>query len=255
MSSWIPASRLEFGLTRDHINYIDGPSDDDHALPQNDNNNASTLDSDLLGLLDLVGPTPTAKLAATEFQNCFYQDTPAPLLTNHIVQLPLDNSTETIIYEPQQDDILKTAFHNSINDDCSSDSGYSSSPGEFYLEVMEPLPSSSGTQALKRTFEDDFKEESDCKKVRLSNSERCKKNREKKKQDLKAGECEARQLELTNECLKVKLEEMEQRVVKYRKIKDLIIFQARAGLTLTPAQHQRINNKVQEALIYINFGV
>jgi len=269
VSSWIPASRLRFGSL---INFIDGPSDHDLAFLQHNindhasgvappvtqvitstgghlqhtNNHASTLDAELLDLLDFVGPSPNNKVPVTEYQ--------APEPTNHIIQLPLDNFTEETIFNAkphpeQQDDLLKSAsFNTSINNDSSS------LVPEFSMEIMEPIPSSSGTQTLKRALQEDCQDVFSCKKVKLSNSERCKKNREKKKEDLKAEEDEAKQLELTNECLKVKLAEMEEKVVKYRKIRDLIVFQARAGLTLTPAQHQRINNKVQEAIININFG-
>jgi len=245
----------------DLFNLIDGLQDHDQALLQpttsNSNSNVITLDQ-ALNLFDLDGqPCQESAASFTTLENAnanWLNESPAQ--ANHLAQpqLPLTNFDGNIISDPFQaeGDILQLALQNINNIDSSSDDS-SSSTQDFSVAIQ--LPSTlSGNKASKRSLTEETKTEQDAKKIRLSESERCKKYREKQKEDKKAEENELEHLERVNYCLKDKLGEMEEKMIKFRKIRDLIVFQAGAGLALTPEQHQAINDKVQEALFDINFG-
>jgi len=244
---------------RDIISYIDGLQDHDQALLQptsNNISNANTLDKDLMGLLDLVGPPCQESTSYTTLENANWINE-SPAQANHIVQnvqLPLDNFDGNIISPAEGDILLQALNKNNIETDNSTPSNQDSLVTNQLPEDQMPSTLPGTSRTTKRSLTEDTKREQDAKKIRLSESERCKKYRERQKEDKKAEEKEVEQLERQNYCLKDKLENMEEKMIKFRKIKDLIVFQAGAGLALSPAHHQKINSKVQEALFDINFG-
>jgi len=238
----------------DLFNLIDGLQDHDQALLQptsfNSNSNVISLDQALIHF-DLEGQPCQDSASYTPLENAnWINESPAQANQLAQPQLPLANFDGKIISEPSptEDDILQFALQNINNIDNI----------DFSIAIQLPenqLPTTlSSTRASKRSLKEDTNKKQDAKKIRPSESERCKKYRERQKEDKKAEENELEQLERVNYCLKDKLEILEEKMIKFRKIKDLIIFQAGAGLALTPEQHQAINDKVQEALFDINFG-
>jgi hypothetical protein len=210
------------------------------------------LDFDL-GLFDLEGPPSQESVNYTTLESCNWLNE-SSAQANQLTQQTLANFDGNIFSAPSpaEDDIVQQALQN-IN---TLDSSSSSQDSYWTIHIPEDqMPSTlPDTRATKRSLTEDTIREQDAKKIRLSESERCKKYREKQKEDKKAEENELEHLERVNYCLKDKLEIMEEKMIKFRKIKDLIVFQAGAGLALAPEQHQKINDKVQEALFDINFG-
>jgi len=214
------------------------------------------LDFDL-GLFGLEVSPCQESASYTSLENANWINE-SPAQANKLAQLPLTNFDGNIFSsDPTQPkgDISHNTFHNIINIDNS----FSSAPQDSYVTIHileDQLPSTlPAVRATKRSLtEDTIREQDAKKKIKLSDSERCKMFRERKKEDKKAEEKEVEQLEIQNYCLKDKLGNMEEKMIKFRKIRDLIVFQAGAGLALTPEQHQKINSKVQEALFDINFG-
>jgi len=96
--------------------------------------------------------------------------------------------------------------------------------------------------------------ESPGKKLKKSDSERCREYRERKKKEKQSDDEELRSLEIKNYCLHHSHEEMQRKIVKYRQLVKIIAIQAGISHPISPDLRQRINQAVKNAIFDIGFS-
>merc|ERR1712029_1281144 len=92
------------------------------------------------------------------------------------------------------------------------------------------------------------------KKLKKSDSERCREYRERKKKEKQSDDEELRSLEIKNYCLHHRHEEMQRKIVKYRQLVKIIAIQAGISNPTSPDLRQRINQAVENAIFDIGFS-
>jgi len=114
--------------------------------------------------------------------------------------------------------------------------------------------SSSSSSSSSSSEEDLDQGASPGKKLKKSDSERCREYRERKKKEKQSDDEELRSLEIKNYCLHHSHEEMQRKIVKYRQLVKIIAIQAGISHPISPDLRQRINQAVKNAIFDIGFS-
>merc|ERR1711868_8263 len=118
-----------------------------------------------------------------------------------------------------------------------------------------PSSSVSSSSSSSSSSEEDLDQgASPGKKLKKSDSERCREYRERKKKEKQSDDEELRSLEIKNYCLHHSHEEMQRKIVKYRQLVKIIAIQAGISHPISPDLRQRINQAVENAIFDIRFS-
>ena len=118
-----------------------------------------------------------------------------------------------------------------------------------------PSSSVSSSSSSSSSSEEDLDPgASPSKKLKKSDSERCREYRERKKKEKQSDDEELRSLEIKNYCLHHSHEEMQRKIVKYRQLVKIIAIQAGISHPISPDLRQRINQAVKNAIFDIGFS-
>jgi len=118
-----------------------------------------------------------------------------------------------------------------------------------------PSSSVSSSSSSSSSSEEDLDQgASPGKKLKKSDSERCREYRERKKKEKQSDDEELRSLEIKNYCLHHSHEEMQRKIVKYRQLVKIIAIQAGISHPISPDLRQRINQAVKNAIFDIGFS-
>jgi len=118
-----------------------------------------------------------------------------------------------------------------------------------------PSSSLSSSSSSSSSSEEDLDQgASPGKKLKKSDSERCREYRERKKKEKQSDDEELRSLEIKNYCLHHSHEEMQRKIVKYRQLVKIIAIQAGISHPISPDLRQRINQAVKNAIFDIGFS-
>merc|ERR1712107_160000 len=118
-----------------------------------------------------------------------------------------------------------------------------------------PSSSVSSSSSSSSSSEEDLDQgASPGKKLKKSDSERCREYRERKKNEKQSDDEELRSLDIKNYCLHHHHEEMQRKIVKYRQLARIIAIQAGISHPISPDLRQRINQAVKNAIFDIGFS-
>merc|ERR1712213_286873 len=125
----------------------------------------------------------------------------------------------------------------------------------FTLTAVLPSSNEKRPSSSSSSSEEDLDQgASPGKKLKKSDSERCREYRERKKKEKQSDDEELRSLEIKNYCLHHRHEEMQRKIVKYRQLVKIIAIQAGISHPISPDLRQRINQAVKNAVFDIGFS-
>jgi len=125
----------------------------------------------------------------------------------------------------------------------------------FTLTAVLPSSNKKRLSSSPSSSEEDLDQgASPGKKLKKSDSERCREYRERKKKEKQSDDEELRSLEIKNYCLHHSHEEMQRKIVKYRQLVKIIAIQAGISHPISPDLRQRINQAVKNAIFDIGFS-